>query len=298
LVAAAGVAAAFLSGLLVGGARSAGDASGLIAFVRGDGVYVMRADGSGVRLLRRGFGWVGDLAWSPDGRRLAFVARDAIWLMDADGSDPVRLTPRVRPKFGLFVGWMSPSWSPDGRRIAYSYSASPEADRDVWVMDADGSNRQRLAKTAGCAEVSVDWSPKGGRLVVTCVFGWGTKNLILMSTDGSDVHSLLEPQQPHLASSPDWSPDGRRIVFAEFNPKAAGITVIDVADRSLVRLTPKKALNTDPVWSSDGSRIAFARFGELGGIYVMHADGTGLKRLTHGDSAADRHPAWQPVAAH
>ena len=164
----------FVSGLLAGSVRSATERSGLIAFVNDDGIYTMRADGSAVRLLRGGIQsrGGGDLAWSPDGRRLAFMNGGAIWVMNAEGSDLLRLTPRVPGKFGLFVGWMSPTWSPDGKRIAYSYSAKPKVDRDGWVMNADGSNRHRLARTPGCAEVDVDWSPKGGRLVATCVFGW------------------------------------------------------------------------------------------------------------------------------
>ena len=47
VVAVVGIVAALVSALFVGGARSASDASGVIAFARSDGVYVMRADGSG-----------------------------------------------------------------------------------------------------------------------------------------------------------------------------------------------------------------------------------------------------------
>ena len=56
---------AFVSALFVGGARSASAPHGLIAFTRDgdDGVYIMEADGSGVRLLWRGARAVTDLAW-------------------------------------------------------------------------------------------------------------------------------------------------------------------------------------------------------------------------------------------
>jgi Tol biopolymer transport system component len=295
-----GLVATLASALLVAGARSANHAPGLIAFGRGSGLYMMRTDGSSVHpLWRRGS--VQDLAWSPDGRRLAFVTRDAIWVMDADGSDPVRLTGLVKGKFLSLIGFRSPSWSPDGRRIAYSYSPNVKADRDVWVMNADGSNKRRLARTSGCAEVDVDWNPRGGQLVATCVFGWGTKDLRLMNADDGNVRTLLWSVAPKGAGAPEWSPDGRRIVFAESWPNWSEISVIDAANRSLVRLTNAKVLSTDPDWSPDGRRIAFMygdgnpRDRPSPGIYVMDADGAGLRRLTHG--SWDRSPAWQPVAA-
>ena len=98
LVAVVGLALALVSGLLVGGARSASQASGLIAFVRDDGIYVMRADGSGARRITRTgqAALYGGVAWSPDGSKLVFATWDDIWVMDAEGRDPVRLGHRWR----------------------------------------------------------------------------------------------------------------------------------------------------------------------------------------------------------
>src|SRR3972149_3972474 len=88
LVAVVGLAGTLGPAVLVGGARSASEASGLIAFARLDGVYVMRADGSGARPLWRGSwapsAWPTDVAWSGDGRRLAFATSGAIRVMNAD----------------------------------------------------------------------------------------------------------------------------------------------------------------------------------------------------------------------
>lgn len=297
LVALVGLVVTFVSALLVGGARSATEVSGVIAFVRGEGIYVMRADGSGVRPLWRGgmlSAFARDLAWSPDGQRLAFVADGRIWVMGADGSRPVRVTGRVPPKLG---GPGSPSWSPDGRRIAYSYSAKPDVDRDVWVMNADGTNKRRLARTADCAEVDVDWSPRGGLLVRTCGHGWGTKELRLLSSDGSSRRSILTAKG---VSAPDWSPDGRRIVFEKWGA-FPGISVLSVGQHiafnqfTLLPVTRRGVFYSDPVWSPDGRRIAFVHGSpQEDGIFVMNADGTGVTRLTRG---YDRSPAWQPVSA-
>ena len=117
-----------------------------------------------------------------------------------------------------------------------------------------------------------------------------------MSTDGRHIRTLLASERPNGTSAPDWSPDGRRIVFAEFQPNATAIAVVDAANGSLVRLTDMGGgFKTDPCWSPDRRRVAFARIAKGSGIYVMNADGTGLKRLTNG-GRTDRSPAWQPLA--
>jgi TolB protein len=268
----------------------------MIAFTRIEdgGIYLVRSSGGEIALLARvgteTHGQPQNLEWSPDGSKLAFESGGRIWVMDADGSDLTPLTGRVRRKGDLVRGWsMSPSWSPDGRRIAYTLGDLPawgggKVDRDVWVMNADGSNKRRLALTSDCAESLVDWSPKGGRLVTEC------DGLTVMNAAGGSRRSLFPGTPPIYAL--DWAPDGRRIVLFGFTRVGRGISVIDADAGSLVRLT---ARGDEPAWSPDGRRIAFARRGAVRiGIYVMKPDGTGVTRLTSG-----RHfgPTWQPTSA-
>jgi len=53
-------------------------------------------------------------------------------------------------------------------------------------------------------------------------------------------------------------------------------------------------LNINPSWSPDGRHLVFesARHGRIG-LYIINADGTGERRLTH-HVADDTHPAWSP----
>ena len=75
-------------------------------------VYVVNADGSGLRNLTRHPGYDSDPAWSPEGRKVAFVTkRDGnfeVYVMKADGSDQRNLTRNPAPD-------RSPVWSP-GRK--------------------------------------------------------------------------------------------------------------------------------------------------------------------------------------
>ena len=99
-----------------------------------DEIYVMNADGSGVRRLTDHPADDAMSTWSPDGSHIAFETNRAggfdIWVMNADGTDPRPLTTHPADD-----EW--PAWSPDGTRIAF------DSERD--------GNRATLATAAGCA---------------------------------------------------------------------------------------------------------------------------------------------------
>jgi hypothetical protein len=93
-VTSASLVVASLAGGAVQFGCSANRPSELIAFTRADGVYVMRADGSGVRRIMAAgpealYG--GCVAWSPESRKLVVAAGKGMWLLDADGRNGVRV---------------------------------------------------------------------------------------------------------------------------------------------------------------------------------------------------------------
>ena len=285
-----------------GSARSTATPSELIAFTRADGLYLMRADGSGVRRIMRAGPEAlhgGGAAWSPDGSRLVYASWQGIWLMDANGRNRVRVATGGEPYSvgaGLFspspTNFGSPTWSPDGRRIAFTAFEGVQ-NRDVWVMNADGGNRHRLRKTP-YFEGEVDWSPTGGRLVFDS--GSWVSDVYVITTDGTGLRNLTPGGGWAGSGQPSWSSDGRRIAFA----RPSGIWVMDGGGRSKRRLASTEAGDSVPDWSPDGRRIAFVRRLEPGRdssseIYVMNPDGTGVTRLTH-NGVGEGAPAWQPVA--
>jgi Tol biopolymer transport system component len=81
-------------------------------------IYIMNADGTNQTRLTHyssdpdPYSFVEDLAWSPDGTRIAFVYSSDIYVMNADGSNQTNLTNNSLFDF-------NPAWSPDGTRIVF-----------------------------------------------------------------------------------------------------------------------------------------------------------------------------------
>jgi TolB protein len=114
-----------------------------------DELYVMNADGRGVRRLTTNPGQDLFPVWSPDGKKIAFMSDPdgdriaEIYVMNADGSAVRRLTHGATDNdyFGPAA-----TWSPDGTRIAFD---SNRGDRfEIYVINADGSRQQRLTENS------------------------------------------------------------------------------------------------------------------------------------------------------
>jgi len=162
----------------------------------------------------------------------------------------------------------------------------------VYTMNADGSNLQRLSPTPG-RDVLPGWSPDGSKLVFAYIATPPTSanqlpesNIMVMNADGSNRKTIYSNGGFNM--EPRWSPDGSKIVFmcGPTDPGTEGveICVMNSDGTDVQKLTDGLAAYGDPHWSPDGSKIAFGSNIEGGGklnIYVMNADGSNMKQLTH-----------------
>lgn len=104
----------------------------------------------------------------------------------------------------------TPAWSPDGRRIAFE-AAEPARKSDVYVMNADGSELQRLTRNPA-GDVDPAWSPDGQKIAFAGYRNHGDQvDIFVMNADGTDQRSLTHSAVHE--SAPTWSPDGQKIAF-------------------------------------------------------------------------------------
>src|SRR6266536_71263 len=106
------------------------------------------------------------------------------------------------------------------------------------------------------------------------------------------------PTPVHDGFFPSFSPDGTRLVFAQYSLADGRYKIwVAAADGS----NPVEIGRTESphpfVWSPDGSQIAFLRgtFGQLF-LYVIRPDGSGLHQLSQIPADTSFPPAWSPDA--
>ena len=278
----------------------------LAAVVLVGGLLVTPAVGLGDRLLsliqsKQSALDVQAPAWSRDGQTIVFVSwRDGngeVYAMDADGTSPRNLTQDPAKD-------VHPAWSPDGRRIAFV--SRRDGNSEVYVMNADGSGKRNLTRDRAQDDYPT-WSPDGRRLAfLRGPQGFCSYQLYVVNADSSGLRRLtlrVPEGTPETtgrckgkADQLVWSPDGRTIYFGRYLVRTDG---------SGARRLPYFPLTgwSRAVWSPDGTRIAFAAKSpgppptstspSHSDIYVMNADGSGKRRLTH-DARSNAEPAWSP----
>jgi|GEM_PF-5597665 len=168
-----------------------------IAFSLEGDIYVINADGTGLRQVTSGPERDRTPSFSPSGLSLVFSRGSDICTVGVDGSGFSQLTGEAGANY-------DPAWSPNGRLIAFVSNRSGSAH--VWLMRPDGSAQRILVPDRphrADGQVQPEFAPNGHRIVVS-----RGAHLVTMRLDGSHRRAL---NRSWLLSEPTYSPDGRRI---------------------------------------------------------------------------------------
>ena len=174
-----------------------------------------------------------------------------------------------------------PAWGPDGKKLAFC-CRNREHLFEVYVCDADGSNRRRLTtpppgSSAAC--VGPAWSPDGKRIAYSRMPQGDKGEVRVVSVDGEDDEQVAADGQ-----CPAWGPDGKKIAFVQTGGgKGPRLVVANADGTGLSVLVPDlgKDVAVMPAWSPDGRLIAYPAVTGYGyQIFVVPAAGGPPRQLT------------------
>ncbi|MFL6117174.1 MAG: TolB family protein, partial [Catenulispora sp.] len=188
-------------------------------------------------------------------------------------------------------------------RIAFGRVFPIPGQIGLFIANADGTDEHPLL-AAGGMDYDAAWAPDGASLVFTSERN-GSADLYRARADGTALERLTD--SPAYDDQAAFSPDGRQLAFVTSRDGGvANVWTLDLQTRHARPLAASPGGNFRPSWSPDGRWIAFSSgrgaglpFAhgrweplQLADIYVVHPDGSGLKRIgAHGDFCGS--PKWK-----
>lgn len=236
-------------------------ANPLIAFERGDSVWVANVDGSGAKKIAKGS--APDI--SPDGSRIAFHTDTST---KKDVVRQIAVADVASKHVTVFKGQIPSAncqraiWSPDGKRILFNIWS--DADWHLALVNADGSGFRYLKKATpkGNSLWSACWAPDG-----RSVYAQNLNTICELDLDGGEkrqwsIDSLFPKGGLSSGTYFSISPDGKKLVLdvemaeeeaslPDFDGPPPAIWIFDIPAGKATRLTKKEINAWHPVWLSD-----------------------------------------------
>jgi Tol biopolymer transport system component len=274
---------------------------------KGGRIYVQRLDGSGARAVTDAeIADPNSLAWSPDGRFIAFVSGNTVFV------GPSRLVGNVSPSRLMVVAATggtpvaitagntlatSPTWTADSRGLLFVSNAF--GTRDLFEVAIGGDGRAQgepLRVTAGLNAHTVSLSRDGRRLAYATL------------TLSSNIWSISVPPRPpisireatpvtvghQIVEGMSLSRDGRWLAFDSNLAGNQDIYRMRLPDGEPEQVTTDPADEFEPSWSPDGSKIVFHAW-PAGNrdVVIIGADGHGRQAVTS-RPGHEWYPDWSP----
>jgi Tol biopolymer transport system component len=226
------------------------------------------------------------VAWSPDGKTLAYGAGSFVTSHSQDGLHLVDVATGKNTKIDSSGFGVDLAWSRDGTKFAYTFAGkifvrniAPHATAVEVPTPGDGANS------------SPSWSPDGRHIAYASAVSPRHRRGVYIV----DLNTFRTRRVAAHGFSPEWSPDGKRIAYGT----GCGIRLVTPggSDVTPLPLSACPRVTGSPAWSPDSRKIAFVN---RHGTYVMNADGTGLRKIWWTSDVEvfglwRARPAWQPI---
>lgn len=275
-----------------GALSPSGDRLAFVAYGE-QSIYIANADGTNPKKIATSPArdYVHSLAWSPDGRFIAYVtgnptfaysdaignlAASTIWLVPTSGGAPLSITGDTHLN-------TSPVWTPDGRHVLFV--STLRGGRDVYSqrIGSRGEPRgapQRLTTGLNAHTISVnsDGSLLSYATFVTTSNIWTLPIPRLGETTAESMRAVTT--ENHTIEHVSISPDHKWLAFDSNLRGNADIYKVPAGGGEPQQLTRDPADDFAPAWSPDGAEIAFHSFRKGNrDLYVMLADGSRVQEV-------------------
>ncbi len=244
-----------------------------------------------------------DVDVSPDGRTIAFSLLGDIYTMPITGGTPSRIAE------GL--AWeVHPRFSPDGRRIAFTSDRG--GGDNIWLMNADGSDKRQVTKEAFRLVMQPSWNPDGRTIAAKKHFttqrSLGTGEVWLYHVSGGGGVQLVKRASETLQKElgePTFSPGGDAVYYTrnvtsgpifeyaqDSQQSVFAIERYDLASGEVTTAVSGFGGAVRPQPSPDGRSISFVRRDRDQSQLWVKDLSSGVERMVHGSLDLDMQETW------
>ncbi len=241
-------------------------------------LFVCDYDGANPRQITRDASISVSPSISPDGRRVAYTSYRSgypdVYVIDLTSGARTRIIKSPGTNSGA-------AYAPSGDRLALSMSFS--GNPELYITGSDGGRARRVTDTPAI-DSSPTWFPGSDKLIFVSNPRGNPQLHEISARGGSARH--LDVGFSHC-TSPDLSPDGKRLAFNVRTPNGTAIAILEF-DSGQTRILPASAGAEDPCWGPDSRHLLFARDGDL---YLRNAEAIAAGRIVTGFGRITE-PGW------